>query len=244
VKSEPLPLCWGRYAANVARALQSVDVVTAPTCDMLAQLEKNYGALPHARVVLNGRNPSGFHRGPKEELILSAGRLWDEAKNVSALARIASSLEWPVWLAGDAGGLDLPGCHSSGKLSARSMAECYARASIYVLPARYEPFGLSALEAALSGCALVLGDIPSLREVWRDAALYVSPDDDQTLKEALQALIRDASRRAALAELACERARVLTAERMADEYLALYGQALHNRALRDKARGETKVLCA
>ncbi len=32
------------------------------------------------------------------------------------------------------------------------------------LPARYEPFGLSVLEAALSGCALVLGDIPSLRE--------------------------------------------------------------------------------
>ena len=41
-----------------------------------------------------------------------------------------------------------------------------ARASIYALPARYEPFGLSILEAALSGAALVLGDIPSLREVW------------------------------------------------------------------------------
>ena len=34
------------------------------------------------------------------------------------------------------------------------------------LPARYEPFGLSILEAALSGCALVLGDLPSLRELW------------------------------------------------------------------------------
>ena len=30
-------------------------------------------------------------------------------------------------------------------------------ASVYVLPAKYEPFGLSVLEAALSGCALVLG---------------------------------------------------------------------------------------
>ncbi|HEY7388641.1 MAG TPA: glycosyltransferase family 4 protein [Bryobacteraceae bacterium] len=244
VKREPLPLCWGRYAVTVARALQSVNIVTAPSCAMLAQLEKNYGALPHARVILNGRNPSRFRRGPKEALIFGAGRLWDEAKNVGALARIASSLEWPVCLAGDAGGLDFPGCRTLGKLSARSMAEWYARATIYALPARYEPFGLTVLEAALSGCALVLGDIPSLREVWRDAALYVSPDDEPALKHALQALIRDAPQRAALAELACERAQELTAERMANEYLALYREALRNRGLRDKARREAKVLCA
>ena len=50
------------------------------------------------------------------------------------------------------------------------------RAAIYALPARYEPFGLSILEAALSGCALVIGDIPSLREIWADAALFVPSD--------------------------------------------------------------------
>jgi glycogen synthase len=243
VKSEPLPPCWSHYAATVAHALKSVDMVAAPTGAMLAQLEAHYGALPRARVALNGRNPSRFRRGPKEELILSAGRLWDEGKNISALTRIASSLEWPVWLAGDGGGLEFPGCRSLGKLSARSMAEWYARASIYALPARYEPFGLSVLEAALSGCALVLGDIPSLREVWQEAAIYVAPDDEPALKNALKALVRDAPRRRALAELAWERAQALTAERMASEYLALYRQALHNRALRERARGEAEVLC-
>jgi glycogen synthase len=64
----------------------------------------------------------------------------------------------------------------------RCGADWYARASIYALPARYEPFGLSALEAALSGCALILGDIPSLREVWLEAAPYVSPDDESAPK--------------------------------------------------------------
>ncbi len=39
----------------------------------------------------------------------------------------------------------------------------------------YEPFGLSVLEAALSGCALVLGDIPSLRENWDGAADFAEP---------------------------------------------------------------------
>jgi hypothetical protein len=46
-----------------------------------------------------------------------------------------------------------------------------------VLPARYEPFGLSVLEAALSGCALVPGDIASLRGNWDGVAEFVCPDD-------------------------------------------------------------------
>ena len=47
-------------------------------------------------------------------------------------------------------------------LSGEDIRPWFARAGIYALPAVYEPFGLSVLEAALSGCALVLGDIPSL----------------------------------------------------------------------------------
>ncbi len=55
-----------------------------------------------------------------------------------------------------------------GRLGPEEMREQYARAAIFAHPARYEPFGLSVLEAALSGCALVLGDISSLRELWRE----------------------------------------------------------------------------
>ena len=66
-------------------------------------------------------------------------------------------------------------CARSGPLGRAAMdAVAARRASIYAEPARYEPFGLAALEAARAGCALVLGDIPSLREVWGDAALYVA----------------------------------------------------------------------
>ncbi len=69
------------------------------------------------------------------------------------------------------------------------MAGWLGRASIFALPARYEPFGLLPLEAALSGCALVLGDIPSLREVWGDAAWFVPPDDRDALTAAIGSLI-------------------------------------------------------
>ena len=75
-----------------------------------------------------------------------------------------------------------------------------------MLPARYEPFGLSVLEAALSGCALVLGDIASLREVWQDAALYVPPDDAGALTAALARLIAEPELRHSLATSARKRA--------------------------------------
>ena len=105
----------------------------------------------------------------------------------------------------------------------------FARASIFVLPARYEPFGLSALEAALAGCALVLGDIPSLREIWRDAALFVAPDDAGALAEALQALIRDPARRSDLAARAHARGLLYSPRRMAEGYLAAYHDLLRRR---------------
>jgi glycogen(starch) synthase len=97
-----------------------------------------------------------------------------------------------------------------------------AWASIYVLPARYEPFGLSILEAGLSGCALVLGDIPSLREHWDGAAVFVPPEDRSALRRAIQRLIERPARRAELGRLARARGRRFTVERMVDGYERLY----------------------
>src|SRR5439155_1168938 len=72
-----------------------------------------------------------------------------------------------------------------GQIGSLALRRLYAEASIYAWPARYEPFGLSVLEAALSGCALVLGDIPSLRELWEGAAWFVPADDDGALAAAI-----------------------------------------------------------
>jgi glycosyltransferase involved in cell wall biosynthesis len=80
------------------------------------------------------------------------------------------------------------------------------------------------LEAALAGCALVLGDIPTLREVWGDAALYADPRDDEALLAALTRVRCDAALRGRLAAAARERARRYTPEATADRYLELYEQ--------------------
>jgi glycosyltransferase involved in cell wall biosynthesis len=102
------------------------------------------------------------------------------------------------------------------------VADWLARASIFALPARYEPFGLLPLEAALSGCALVLGDIASLREVWDDAAVYVDPDDRDSLRVAIERLVADPAALADYASRAHTRARTYTTARMAKAYVEIY----------------------
>lgn len=233
-KRTSLPQTWSRYREEVTRSLHAADMVIAPTQAMLDTLHDNYGRLPRTRVVLNGREPSRFHWGAKEDFILAAGRLWDEGKNIRALAGIAPVLPWPVYVAGEAGQNHISNCRPLGRLSASALASWYARAGIYALPAYYEPFGLSVLEAALSGCALVLGDIPSLREIWEDAALFVSPNDTHALRHTLQRVINDRPLRSSLSRRAHFRALEYGPERMADQYFAIYQEAAHG----------AKALCA
>jgi glycosyltransferase involved in cell wall biosynthesis len=182
------------------------------------------------KVIPNGRDAAKLPRGLKSPLILTAGRVWDEAKNVAAVVEAANGLAWPVYIAGDAQDVQMEGCHMLGRLPAAMLAEWQARAAIYAAPARYEPFGLSALEAGLSGCALVLGDIESQRDIWGDAALFVSPDDTRALRKTLEILIADRSLRETMAERAYQRALTFDASRMAQGYLDLYKNIISARS--------------
>jgi glycogen synthase len=231
VHGEAAPGQWDEYHVRVSRGLAGADTVAAPTHAMLETLAQNYGFHDgNTRVLPNGRDPSRFHVAPKKPLVLAAGRFWDEAKNLSALEAVAPHLPWPVRVAGscmspDGVALQPRGVQVLGELPADALAGEMARASIYALPARYEPFGLSALEAALSGCALVLGDIPSLREVWGEAAVYVAPDSHAALEAALMALIQDTEERRARAVAARQRALQFSTARMANACLDAYAAA-------------------
>ncbi len=230
VKRKPAPESWDRYRSAVRSGLTAAGVVVAPSRAMLVALEAEYGRVTNARVVYNARRASEYPPLVKENLILSAGRMWDEAKNVSALERVAPRLGWPVYIAGDTtmpgvGAVEPSACCSVGVLDPSALARWMGRASIYALPARYEPFGLSALEAALAGCALVLGDIPSLRELWNDAALFVDPDDHDQLAHTLQLLIADRELRATVARHCRVRALSYDTDALADGYMRAYADA-------------------
>jgi glycogen(starch) synthase len=232
VKGEDAPPAWDTYRRRVAAGVSRADLLVAPTQAMLDAVARLYGRMDRNRVVYNGRSAPALHVAPRTPIVFSAGRLWDEAKNLAALAACAPQLPWPVYVAGptrppglpdgDPGPASPRGLRLLGTLAPEDMDAWLARAAIYALPARYEPFGLSALEAALSGCALVLGDIDSLREVWGDAAVFVPPDDFEALGHAITALARAPRRRALLAERARARAGRYTARGMTRAYLDIY----------------------
>src|SRR5207248_255442 len=213
------------------RGLHAADFIIAPSRAMLASTIEHYGEVPAARAVIpNGIETSSYAPAKKRAFVFSAGRLWDPAKNVAVLEEVAGQINWPIYVAGDLAG---PSANTRtrsngnnfrplGVLSRKDTVEWMATASIYCAPARYEPFGLSILEAALSRCALVLGDIPSLREIWDDAALYVSPDDHAGLRRTLLRLVREPDEREQLARRALQRAQRYAPRAMADAYLSVY----------------------
>lgn len=231
VHGEPAPASYQSHAETARAGLHAADLVVAPTRAFLAALQDLYGPLPRARAVHNGRDVKAFAPGDKREVIFSAGRVWDLAKNVRALDDVAAGLPWPVVVAGD---WRPPDGHATPPanllcldlVEPARVGEWMAEAAIFALPAAYEPFGLAPLEAGLSGCALVLGDIPTLREVWGDAAVFVPPHDRDALRAALVDLIRSPERRARLARAARRRALRYSVGRMARGYLNLYSEAL------------------
>ncbi|MFT3924729.1 MAG: glycosyltransferase family 4 protein [Myxococcales bacterium] len=220
------------YRAHVMPGFRRADMVVTSTESSLKQLLADFGPFRDTRVIFPGCDPEAYLPDLKEELVLSAGRLWDPGRNLSALAKASLTLPWPIYVADDqqrppaaprAVELLSPGrMHSLGKLSRAELAGWFGRASIYVQPGHYEPSGMAVLEAACSGCALVLADIPSLREVWEDVAVFVAPDDEQQLLAALQVLISERTSRDALAHAARERACGLTLHQSGARHHELY----------------------
>jgi glycogen(starch) synthase len=217
------PIEWSAYDAAVRAGLEAADAVVAPTESFLGELELLYGTLPRARAILNGRTLTLSARRRRKPLILAAGRLWDEGKNIAALARVAPRLPWPVAVAGEAprGGA-LPNLVHLGRLDEAALIEAMSEAEIFCAPALYEPFGLAVLEAAACGAALVLSTAPSFLELWGTAARFVDPDDVDGLAGTLLDLIRDPHAREELQMAARQSAAAYNRARMTEAYLGLY----------------------
>ena len=162
----------------------------------------------------------------------TAGAEWDAARNISILDDIAGLLRWPVQVAGEVCNPESgqPRQFSKvtllGSSSSREMRQLFGNAAIYALPAFHDPFGLTALEAAFSGCALVLSRIDTLQEVWGDAPLYASPDAPEQWLAQLRRLIEEPALRTDVARRCVRHAQQYTADNMAQQYLEQYGRLL------------------
>ncbi|MBX3260221.1 MAG: glycosyltransferase family 4 protein [Labilithrix sp.] len=243
VEGTSVPERYATYREAVKRGLRAADAVIVASGTMRASLARHYGPLPRTAVVPNGLAVAAAPGRERERLVLAAGRAWDRGKNLEILARAAGKLPWPVKIAGASAAPGVAADRTESRAFARDNVELLGwlpqgelwawmdRAAIFAAPAKYEPFGLAVLEAALRGAALVLGDIASSRELWSDAAVFVRPDDEAGLIDAVSRLAADDARRAELAAAANLRAQLFTPARNARAMRELYDAILRGRRI-------------
>jgi glycogen(starch) synthase len=219
---------WNEYWRRVSAGLASASAIVAPSAYMAGALERHYGVPPeNVHVIHNFSRAPRSSRSVKQPYILAAGRLWDQAKNLTLVNCIAPKLDWEIRVAGSTHGPQhsaarANGVHLLGELSHAELIRQMDRASIFAHPALYEPFGLSVLEAGRSGCCLVLAGIASLRELWDGAAIFVDPRDPDAWVSELNTLAHDPLKRQEFGRLAHSRAREYRTVSSLNKYRRLY----------------------
>lgn len=217
------------------QAYAACDALLAPSFSFVQDTLAEYGCLPTG--VRNGRTARPRSGGArKAPHVLTAGRLWDDGKNVAALDAAAGLMRAPVLAAGSLSALGGEVRRPSnlqllGALSEEALARRMRAAQVFASLSLYEPFGLAVLEAAQAGCALVLSDIPTFRELWDGAAVFVDPrGDPASIAETLDALLQDPARSEDLGRRAEARARAYSRSAMGAGTLELYARVLDRAA--------------
>lgn len=216
---------WLRhYRSLVQRGLDGAQNVVAPTRSMLDALGENFRLPGGCRVIGNGRYIRPMPHKSRKLQAITAGRLWDEAKNIKLLSKVSSPI--PLLVAGDSlfDGVSVSSTSGAvrmlGSLAENDLLRYFGDSELYICTSCYEPFGLAPLEAAMCGCALLLNDIPSLREVWQDAPLYFH--DAVSLSELLCRLHGDRKLLTEARERSSVQASLYSREKMSCAYLSLF----------------------
>ena len=160
----------------------------------LAALTRRYGVDPGGFVMASGtleprknivrlirahaRLPEDLRRS--NPLLLVGPRGWEEEE----LMRVAAGAP-EVRLAGFVPDEDLVGL--------------YAACTVFCYPSLYEGFGLPVLEAMAAGAPVITSRVSSLPEVGGDAVAYVTPEDEASIRDTLERLLRSPEERAQLA---------------------------------------------
>jgi glycosyltransferase involved in cell wall biosynthesis len=142
--------------------------------------------------------PRGAGATPREPAVLYVGGDWyrkggDRLIEAFRIVR-AKRPDARLLIVGTAEPSEEPGVEVVGPVGDRDrLAELYARASVFCLPSRFEPYGLSALEAMAYELPCVVTKVGGLEEIVLEGetGLCVAPEDSAGLAEALLRLLDD-----------------------------------------------------
>jgi glycosyltransferase involved in cell wall biosynthesis len=223
--------------AAAHRSYKLIAVSEATRADLLRYYRFLNERIPQERiaVIAHGVEPAFFHldRSETESYLLCVSTLHPH-KNLTRLIRAygRKQRDFRLILAGMRGfhvgaierlieemGLrDL--VRITGWVSRAELYSLYARAKAFVYPSLFEGFGMPVLEAMAAGIPVACSDIPPLREVTGDAALFFDPLDEDDIASAIERIMSDGSSRERLATAGRERALPYTWDRCAKQTLA------------------------
>jgi glycosyltransferase involved in cell wall biosynthesis len=222
-------LLWA--AAHRSHKLIAVSQVTA--ADLL-----HFYSIPKERVAVipHGVEPEFYHldRSHTENYLLCVSTLHPH-KNIPRLIRAYASKKrhFRLILAGMRGfqsraiesliaelGLQ-DSIQLTGWIPRDELYELYALADGFIYPSTFEGFGMPVLEALAAGIPAACSDIPPLREVAGDAALFFDPLDESAIAGAMDRVMEDTPLREKLTQAGPARARAFTWERCARQTLAI-----------------------
>lgn len=122
-----------------------------------------------------------------------------------------------------------PWVELAGWLSSDEIEALYARATAVVVPTLFEGFGLPVLEAMRRGCPVICSDLPVLRELAGDSALYFDPFRTDSISTTIATAIADPGYLAGLAVRGLARSRDFSWARTAEATIETFYRALEGR---------------
>ena len=195
----------------VPRSIKEADFIITVSESVKAEIVKEFHLDPERCVVTEIPPAAEFHQKstnevhekygiPTKKYIYFIGNL-EPRKNLSTLLEAYLQLpeevrsEYSLILAGSKGWKNeslqeaLREAEESGEnvrhigfIDQADSPALYQNANLFVMPSLYEGFGIPILEAMASSCPVVASDIPVLREVGGDAAVYADPNNPTSFK--------------------------------------------------------------
>ncbi len=112
-----------------------------------------------------------------------------------------------------------------GEATDGQLSNLYYHSKAYITASLMEGFGLPPLEAMANGCFVIASNIPSIREVCQDAALYFNPYDISDIADKIGIAFSQADKESFISK-GKERVREFSWKKMAKETLKIYESSI------------------